>query len=196
LLAKTGMLLSRRPFLATAIAGIAWLFAMAASASAQPAPDDDWTPPPHLRPASDLVALLDEATERSAEIRGLRAEIETLDVTVYVRARVFAQLDLDGRVALLATNGSHRYLVIELSCARSMLSQMAALGHELFHAVEIARERSVVDGRSLAAFYVRIGVQTGDSIGKRTFETDAAAGAGQRTRRELLTNTTRSGHGS
>jgi hypothetical protein len=160
-------------------------------------PDQEaWTPPPHVRPSPDLQALVDEASLRSPAIRALRAQLETLDVTVYIRTRVFLQLDLDGRVALLATHGRHRYLVIELSCARSTLTQMAALGHELFHAVEIAGQPSIVDARSLAAFYERIGVETSDSIGRRTFETDAAANAGRRARQELLKHTTRSGNGS
>jgi hypothetical protein len=73
---------------------------------------------------------------------------------------------------------------------------MAALGHELFHATEIAAEPSIVDVRTLAAFYERIGTQTSDSIGRRTFETQAAADAGRRARRELLTSSTRNTHGT
>ena len=61
---------------------------------------------------------------------------------------------------------------------------MATLGHELLHAVEIAGEPSIVDAL------------TGDAAGRRTFETEAAADAGQRVRRELLKNSTRSANGS
>jgi hypothetical protein len=38
-------------------------------------------------------------------------------------------------------------------------------------------------------FYSRIGIKTGDSRGWQTFETEAAAAAGLRARRELLTST-------
>jgi hypothetical protein len=170
--------------------------ASAATAFAQTPHDEVWTPPPHVRPEPELRALVNEAVLRSPAIRALRDELEALDITVYIRTRVFTQIDLDGHVALLAVNRGHRYLVIELSCSRSTIVQMTALGHELFHAVEIAREPSIVDARSMAAFYARIGIRTGDTIGRETFETDAAASVGRRARRELLQNTTRSGHGS
>ena len=117
-------------------------------------------------------------------------------MTVYIRAKMFVQLELEGPVALLATTGSRRYLVIELACGRAELTQMATLGHELFHAIEIAEEPSVVNAATMADFYSRIGLQTGDSRGLRTFETEAAAAAGQRARRQLLTSTTRHGHGT
>jgi hypothetical protein len=168
----------------------------AAPLFAQAVDRDPCTPPPHVRPAPELRALVDEATRRSLAIRVLRAQLEAFDITVYIRSRVFAERDLDGRIAMLAVHGPHRYLVIELSCTRSTLVQMATLGHELFHAVEIAGEPSVIDAGSLAALYGRIGVETGDSVGRRTFETDAAADAGRRARRELLGNTRRSGNGS
>ena len=111
-----------------------------------------------------------------------------------MRARVFTQIDLDGRIGLLSVAGGHRFLVIELACGRSEVSQMATLGHELFHAIEIAEEPSVVSAATLADLYSRIGIQTGDHTGRRTFETEAAAAAGLRARRQLLS--TRTGHGT
>ena len=73
---------------------------------------------------------------------------------------------------------------------------MATLGHELFHAIEIAEEPSVVSQEALADFYTRIGTQTSGRQGLRTFETAGAAAAGLRARRQLLTNATRTGHGT
>src|SRR3954449_6612867 len=75
---------------------------------------------------------------------GVIDRLQHMDVTVYVRTRVFATLDLDGRVALVSVRGVHRYLLIELACGRSELTQMVTLAHELFHAIEIAAEPSVV----------------------------------------------------
>jgi hypothetical protein len=159
--------------------------ALAQNASAQP---------PHVRGEGGMQRLVDGAAQRSSVIREWIDRLEELDVTVYVRARVFTQLDLEGRVGLLSAAGGHRFLLIELSCGRSELSQMATLGHELFHAIEIAEDPSVVSAATLADLYSRIGVQTGDYRGRRTFETEAAAAAGRRARRQLLS--TRTGHGT
>ena len=184
------MLLTRRRTLAIASAGLLLL-------GAAPAIAQDDTTPPHVRSESvALRALIDDAAQRSPEIRRLIDQLQELDVTVYVRTRLFTQIDLEGRVALLSARNGRRYLVIELACGRPGFTQMATLGHELYHALEIAREPSIVDARSLAAFYRRIGLQTGDAVGRQTFETEAAARAGTRTRQQLLSNTTRSGNGS
>jgi len=157
---------------------------------------DAWTRPPHVRPEPALRALVAEAAHRSPVIRGLLDGLEDLDVTVYVRMRLFPQTELNGRVALLSSGSSHRYVVVELACGRSVDTQMATLGHELFHATEIASEPSVVDAKTMAAYYRRIGIQTGDSDGKRTFETQAAADAGRQARREILTIATRHTNGT
>jgi hypothetical protein len=174
---------ARRGF--AAVAGLA-LFAWAAPAAAQD---------PHVRGEGGMQRLIDDAARRSPAIQESIDRLQTLDVTVYVRVRTFTEIELDGRVALLSANGSHRYLVIELACGRSELTQMTTLGHELFHAIEIAAEPSAVSADTLADLYSRIGRKTGDSRGRRTFETEAAAAAGMRARRQLLTST-RHGNGT
>jgi hypothetical protein len=166
-------------------AGTLIVVALAATAGAQ----NGTTQQPHVRGLDSMRQLVDDAARRSPAIREWLDRLQELDVTVYVRAKAFAQHDLEGRVALLSTTGSHRYLVIELACGRTEIDQIATLGHELFHAIEIAEEPSVVNADTLAAFYTRIGVKTGDSGGLRTFETGAAAAAGLRARRQLLTRT-------
>jgi hypothetical protein len=150
----------------------------------------------HVRGENGMRGLVDEAARRSPAIQEWIDRLQELDVTVYVRARTFARLDLEGRVALLSTVGSHRYLVIELACGRSELAQMATLGHELFHALEIAEAPAAVNAETLADLYSRIGRKTTDSGGRRTFETEAAAAAGLLARRQLLINSTRHGHGT
>jgi len=150
----------------------------------------------HVRGERGMQRLIDQAARRSPMVQALIDRLQEHDVTVYVRARVFAQLDLEGRVSLLSTVGGHRYLVIELACGRSELAQMATLGHELFHALEIAGAPAVVNAATLADLYSRIGTKTTDSGGLRTFETEAAAAAGVLARRQLLNNSTRHGHGT
>jgi hypothetical protein len=176
----------RKKFCGASVAAFAVL-ACAAPSFAQTA---------HVRGERGMQRLVDPAARRSPMVQELIDRLQAQDVTVYVRARALPQLDLDGRVALLSTVGGHRYLVIELACGRSELAQMATLGHELFHALEIAGTPAVVDAESLADLYARIGTKTGDSGGLRTFETEAAAAAGVLARQQLLTNSTRHGHGT
>ena len=181
----------RRTLLAAATAGV---LAVAAPARGQAA---TWQPPPHVRPEKELRALFDEALRRSETLREVVDQLEVMDVTVYIRTHDLGAAGLDGRVALLAVNGTHRYLMIELACGRPDLQAMATLGHELFHAGEIASEPSVVDAATMAQYYTRIGKLTGSTDeGKRTYETRAAAAVGTRVRQELLTSSTRNSNGT
>jgi hypothetical protein len=174
------------------IATVAAALAVVAPAEAQVVALDA----PHVRPEHELRDLVGEASRDSPSIRGLLDRLEELNVTVYIRVRTFTQSELEGRVVLLSARAGHRYLVIELACGRPRITQMATLGHELFHAVEIADEPTVVDTRSLAAFYGRIGRRTADAGGRQSFETAAAADAGQRARRELLVTSMRRTNGT
>src|SRR3954453_2601903 len=172
--------------------GVASIVTLALLAFAAPAIAQE---PPHVRGESGMQQLIDDAGRRSPAIQEWIDRLQQMDVTVYVRTRVFATLDLDGRVALVSVRGAHRYLLIELACGRSELTQMVTLAHELFHAIEIAAEPSVVSADTLADLYARIGTKTADSGGQRPCETEAAAAAALRARRQLL-STTRQGHGT
>jgi hypothetical protein len=102
----------------------------------------------------------------------------------------------DGRIGILSAVGQRRYLMIELACDRSEPVQMATLGHELHHALEIAGEPSIVDARTLAQFYARVGRASRPMGRTQTFETQAAADTGARVRHQLLTPPTRNANGS
>jgi hypothetical protein len=153
--------------------------------------------PPHIRPESpELRALIDEAARRSPVVRDLIDRIDRSDVTVYIRTRKFAGGDVDGRVGILSATARRRYLIVELACGRIDQLQMITLGHELHHVVEIASEPSIIDGRSLAAHYERIGMRVSGSTGNRAFETASAREAGAKVRRELSSKAARSTNGS
>ena len=153
-------------------------------------------PVPHLRPESPgLRDLTARAAERSPIVRALIDRLDQSSVIVYVRHRVFGPVSVDGRIGLLSVSGTHRFLVIELACDRGEVTQMATLGHELHHALEIASEPSVVDTPTLVRFYSRVGSALQPMGVIMTFETQAAADTGARVRHELLTSPTRSAHG-
>jgi hypothetical protein len=152
---------------------------------------------PHVRPETAMLrALTTQAAARSPLVHELIDRLDRTDVVVYIRHRTFGSVLLDGRIGILSAAGGRRYLVIELACDRSELVQMATLGHELHHALEIAAEPSIVDSRTLALFYGRIGIPSHPMGHAQTFETQAAADIGARVRHELLTTPARSANGS
>jgi hypothetical protein len=151
---------------------------------------------PHLRPDTQgLRALTARAAERSPIVRALIDQLDQSSVIVYLRHRVFGPVTVDGHIGLLSASATHRFLVIELACDRSELTQMATLGHELYHALEIAGESSVVDTPTLMRFYTHVGSALQPMGVTMTFETQAAADTGARVRHELLASPTRSAHG-
>src|SRR6266481_4672917 len=96
---------------------------------------------PHVRPESPMLrALTAQSAARSPLVQAMIDRLDHTDVVVYIRHRTFGSVMLDGRIGILSAVGQRRYLVIELACDRSELVQMATLGHELHHALEIAGE--------------------------------------------------------
>src|SRR5258706_1975303 len=144
-------------------------------------------PPPRIRPDTPEVrGLLDELLERSPTARQLVEHLQRSDVIVYVRHRWFATDSVDGHIGLLSSNSRQRFLIIELACRRTRLQQLATLGHELRHAVEIADETSVINSQSLSALYRRIGEWVNAGTALENYETNAAVAAGRRVRGELM----------
>jgi hypothetical protein len=187
LLYATGMPPFRRSL---PIAGVAVLTTAALALAAPPA-----GAAPHVRPETpEARALLHEWLERSPTALQLVEEIERGDAIVYIRHRVFTDATLNGRIGLLRSGEPTRFLVLELAAARLAVDQLAALGHELQHAAEIARLRRRVSPAGLAKYYATIGAETGPCGETRTFETQAAREVSMTIRRELLRTTGRTTH--
>jgi len=94
---------------------------------------------------------------------------------------------LTGRIGFVRGTCNQRYVAIEISAPRSYVEELASLGHELQHAVEIAAEPGVCDAAALADLYTRIGdpVERWGGMAD-SFETRTAFDTGIRVRRELL----------
>ena len=175
------------------IAGVAVLMTAALALAVPPA-----SAAPHVRPeTSELQALLDDLVSRSPTAKRLVDRLNDSNVIVYVRHRPFTTSTLEGRIGIVASGGgSRRYLVIELACGRPPETQLATFGHELQHAVEIARAGDVIDARTLAQHYLRIGFRVSSLFD--AFETEAALDTSVQVRREVAaangwTPTTRRG---
>ena len=131
---------------------------------------------------SRLDVLILEGARRSPMFRTLVDRLNRSTVIAYVQSRLLPG-GLSGRLTFVGVGQPWRYLRIEIECRQSMVDQIAALGHELQHAVEIADAAGAVDQASIRALYGTIGFAIDDSL--RRFESDAAKRAGTRVRREL-----------
>jgi hypothetical protein len=162
-------------------ASLTLVFVCAARASAAE-PDA-----PHIRPLSaDIVKFVAEGQRRSQTIRALVARLEQSDLIVYIRARQFTSPLTTGHMQFVGATPGRRYVMIEIACGESWNIQLATLGHELRHAVELGEVPWVRSAEDVEAHYARIGFVSGFDSGHNAFETNAAADAGRQVARELL----------
>ena len=129
----------------------------------------------HVRTTEkQLRTVIDEGRARSAFFRSLVARLDGSDVIVYVEPECPMSSRMFGRLTLLGAGGDRRYVNVRISCMLTLPQQIAALGHELRHAVEIADAPSVVDDASLAAEYRRVGYSSRALPSGGGFESRAA----------------------
>lgn len=132
-----------------------------------------------------LQSAIDEGLARSAFFRSLVTRLDESDVIVYVEPQCPMSSRLFGRLTFLAAGGDRRYVSVRISCVLTVSQQIAALGHELRHAVEIADAPSVVDDASLAAEYRRVGFASRALRTGKGFESGAAIDAARQVWAEL-----------
>lgn len=128
--------------------------------------------------------LLRDGMTRSDTFRALVERIEASNVFVYVSVNPFIKSSLAGQLNWMTQAGPYRYLRATLSADQSPDQQIATLGHELQHAVEVLDDEMVVSEKSLGALYRRIGRPS--SAATSGWETVAAQETGYRVRRELV----------
>lgn len=87
-----------------------------------------------------------------------------------------------GKSALVSGKEDVRYVRIQLGSRRGGDDGAALLGHELFHALEIASAPDVRDDETLEALYRRVGFARARP---HQFDTDAAQQIERRIRNEL-----------
>jgi hypothetical protein len=140
----------------------------------------------HVRTMDARIrAEINEGMARSAFFRDLVTRLDASDVIVYVETQCPMSPRLFGRLAFMAAGGGRRYVSVRVSCAMNDVEQIAALGHELRHAVEIAEAPSVVDVPSLAELYRHIGFPSHGVPQGAGFESRAAIESARRVWAEL-----------
>jgi hypothetical protein len=98
--------------------------------------------------------LLEMGASRSPTIRQLIDILEQSDVVVQVET---SYLGHPARTAWIGASPTARFLRISLDVPEMNDRLLAWLGHELQHAVEIARAPAITDHRSLLRHYQQIG---------------------------------------
>ena len=122
--------------------------------------------------------------QQSASFRVLLDQLEATDVVVYVEcARLRPRLD--GQLTFLTAAAGTRYVLVRIGWNLPLARKIATLGHELQHALEVARSPDVVSAETMAAAYQRFGF-TRNRAGQRVdFDSIAAIDAGMTIWREL-----------
>lgn len=159
------------------------------AALAAPAPALEGSPSsqrggPRLRPYDARSAsLLLQGIERSATLRAIVDELERQDVFVYIEMQPALKQPLAGTLTWLAKTAAFRYVRISINPSLGGGLAIATLGHELQHALEVARQPSIVSETSLASYYQQHGI----SMRSHTngWDTIAARVVGDAVRREV-----------
>jgi hypothetical protein len=161
------------------------LLLLIASSPALFAQTVDDGPHNHIRTTDQrLLRLLHEGVRGSATFRRMVDRIRHSDVIVYLECGRGTR-SADGRLTFISAAGGRRYVHIRVARLASADVQIALIGHELRHAVEIADAPAVVDGESLAREYERIGFLNANQLANTSYDSDAAVEAGYQVVRDL-----------
>ena len=126
--------------------------------------------------------LLAEGMAHSPSFRRLVDRLEQSDVIVYIDVRPDMRPDVGGSLRFLAESATDRFLRIQLNRSVAKLWQVALLGHELQHAVEVAEASGIHSAEGLRMLYRQIGLRTGAD----TYDSMAARQAGFTIRDEIV----------
>ena len=143
-------------------------------------------PAPHVRIADpDLRRLLEAGLAVSPTLHALVHRLDQSDVVVYIRFEE-PRVGIDGSLQFVSTAAGIRYLLIRVERLPRRSRQLALIGHELQHAVEVATAPHVVDQRTFVQEYERIGhARHHPGQQPRRFDTLAALATGERVFKEL-----------
>lgn len=140
---------------------------------------------PRLRLTDPRVEkVVEHGRQQSPSFRALLDQLEATDVVVYVecgrlRARV------DGQLTFVTAAAGTRYVLVQIAWDLHLPRKIAILGHELQHALEVARNPDVVSATTMAAAYQRFGFTRTRGSERMEFDTVAAIDTGNAIWQEL-----------
>ena len=133
-----------------------------------------------------LSRTAEQGLARSGTLRSLIAELERAHVIVFARISHDLASGIGGRTRFVGHGDGWRFLSIEIDDRRPKVDVLSMLGHELQHAVEVARTPEVVDDETLGALYERIGFCRKVCKCQADLETQAAIDVEKRVYTELF----------
>jgi hypothetical protein len=125
--------------------------------AAAPAPTIGTAAAPSRLRAADATAaaLLRAGMARSATFRAIVETLEGSDLIIYIEAR---PIRLPGQLQFLAASPGCRHVRVSVRTPGLDTELVAWLGHELWHAVELAEAPDVRNQAGLLRLYQRIGM--------------------------------------
>jgi hypothetical protein len=167
---------------------------IAPAAHARSSRDDDATLSalPHIRVGDDrLGPLLEYGRRHSLLLQAQIDRLEDSDVVVFLRCDPRLPAGASGRLSFVGKSAGIRYVLVRVGYVGNRLRQIALIGHELRHAVEVADTPAIVDTASLQQEYAQLGWvnRRASKGGVIAFETDQAVRAGEHILRELQNGT-------
>jgi hypothetical protein len=133
-----------------------------------------------LTPA--LVAMIHQATERSAIFRRLVEKIDASDSIVFDNEGD-CRRGVHACFVSVASSQTSRYMFVLVDTRKADWDLIGSIGHELRHTIEVIAEPGIRDNAAMYFFYEQI--STHDAAG--THETRAAIDAGNMVRSEVRT---------
>jgi hypothetical protein len=153
----------------------------AVSVAADALPGNQSVPGRHVRSSnSELIALIDQAGERSATFRSLVDTINASDSIVFVEPGECGHGVRACFVSVTAAD-SHRYMRVVVDTRKADWDLMGSIGHELRHTIEVIDQPSIRSNASKYFFYAQNGAE-GTPTAR---ETQAAVDAGNTVRHEV-----------
>jgi len=134
-----------------------------------------------------LQQMLDRGIRDSETLQLLVTNLQSSDVIAYIRCDSQLGKRMVGNLSFVTSAAQYRFVLIRVGCVGARVHQIAVIGHELRHAIEVADTSSIVDVASFHREYSRIGFlsnfATSDHV--MSYETDNAKQAGIRILHEL-----------
>jgi hypothetical protein len=101
--------------------------------------------------------LVTSAVERSAVVRDLAAQLQKSDVIAYVRVAPRAEGQRVSSIHFQGRSSTARFMVIVIDEALPLERQIALVGHELQHAVDMAGAEWINDPDRMAQYFSLVG---------------------------------------